>query len=81
MPVIFKASGLTYFFYSNEGDPREPIHVHVRGGGCEAKIWLQPAIGIAESKGFNSKMQSAIIRTVIDNRVLIEKTWHEHFGH
>ncbi|WP_328588202.1 DUF4160 domain-containing protein [Ciceribacter selenitireducens] len=27
---------LYFFFYSNEGDPREPIHVHVRRGGSEA---------------------------------------------
>jgi hypothetical protein len=24
MPVVFRESGLRYFFYSNEGMPREP---------------------------------------------------------
>jgi len=48
MPVVFRYQGLTFFFYSNEGDPREPIHIHVRAGGAIAKVWLEPLIGIAE---------------------------------
>ena len=42
MPVVFRHGGLRYFFYSNEGMPREPRHVHVKGGGRDAKIWLEP---------------------------------------
>ena len=80
MPVVFRQQKLTFFFYSNEGDPREPVHIHVRGGGGTAKIWLEPMIGIAESRGFNSKELSGILRLVIDNRHLIETTWHEYFG-
>jgi hypothetical protein len=49
MPVVFRHEGLRYFFFSNEGVPREPRHVHVRGGGREAKIWLEPEIFIQES--------------------------------
>ena len=80
MPVILRLDGYTFFFYSNEGDPREPIHVHVRRGGSEAKIWLEPTIGVAESKGFNSREQSAILRIVIIHRILIEKAWRVYFG-
>jgi hypothetical protein len=42
MPVVFRQEGFKFFFYSNEGDPREPIHVHVRGSGGLAKFWLSP---------------------------------------
>ncbi|KKX30854.1 DUF4160 domain-containing protein [Rhizobiaceae bacterium LC148] len=77
---VFRSGNLNFFFYSNEGDPREPIHIHVRGSGANAKIWLEPTIGVADSQGFNSKELSAIIRLVIDNRVLIRQAWHEHFG-
>ncbi|MFK3780059.1 DUF4160 domain-containing protein [Agrobacterium sp. NPDC089420] len=45
MPVVFRSGNLTFFFYSNEGDPREPVHIHVRKAGAEAKIWLEPATG------------------------------------
>ncbi|MGB3811832.1 MAG: DUF4160 domain-containing protein [Shinella sp.] len=79
MPVVFRHQHFTFFFYSNEGDPREPVHIHVRGGGAIAKVWLEPLIGIAESRGFNSRELSAILRLVAERRHLIEKTWHEYF--
>jgi hypothetical protein len=25
MPIVFKQGNLKFFFYSNEGDPREPM--------------------------------------------------------
>jgi len=80
MPVVFRFEKFTFFFYSNEGDPREPVHIHVRAAGGEAKVWLEPTIGIAESRGFNARELSAIIRKVIDNRTIIQRKWDEHFG-
>ncbi len=80
MPVVFRIGAFTFFFYSNEGDPREPLHIHVRSSGAEAKVWLDPTIGIADSRGFNAKELSVIIRHVIDNREIIRSAWNEHFG-
>jgi hypothetical protein len=40
MPVVFRERGFKFFFYSNEGNPREPIHIHVEKGTVEAKFWL-----------------------------------------
>jgi len=42
MPVVFRLNGFKFFFYSNEGDPREPPHIHVTKGGAKAKFWLRP---------------------------------------
>ena len=42
MPVVFRQSGLRYYFFSNEGEPPEPRHIHVKGGGRDAKVWLEP---------------------------------------
>lgn len=80
MPLIFRESGLRYFFYSNEGSPREARHVHVKGGGRDAKIWLEPEVSIADSYGFNSRELSAILQTVSKNRDRILEAWHDHFG-
>ncbi len=80
MPVVFRESGLRYFFFSNEGAPREAPHIHVIGGGRDAKIWLEPEASIADSYGFNSRELSAILLTVTNNRDRILKAWHEHFG-
>ncbi len=38
MPVVFRSGSLKFYLYSNEGDPREPIHIHVRGPDANAKI-------------------------------------------
>lgn len=40
MPVVFRYQGYKFFFYSNEGNPLEPAHIHVRLAGKEAKFWL-----------------------------------------
>lgn len=37
MPVVFRRDGLRYYFFSNEGLPPEPAHIHVKGGGKDAK--------------------------------------------
>ena len=80
MPLVFRDSGLRYFFFSNEGLPREPRHIHVKGGGKDAKIWLEPAVTIAESYGFNSVELARILRVVSERRDLILRAWDEYFG-
>jgi hypothetical protein len=79
MPLVFRDSGLRYFFFSNEGSPREPPHIHVKGGR-DAKIWLEPEISVAESCGFNSGELARILWVVTENRIRILRTWHEHFA-
>jgi len=37
MPVVLRYRSFKFFFYSNEGTPREPMHVHVEKDGMEAK--------------------------------------------
>jgi hypothetical protein len=80
MPVVFRDRGLRYYFFSNEGLPREPPHVHVKGRGCDAKIWLEPEATIAESYGFNAGELSSILHTVVDKRDRILRAWHDHFA-
>jgi hypothetical protein len=79
VPLVFRKSGLRYFFFSNEGSPREPPHVHVKGGGSDAKIWLQPEVSIAESYGFSSGQLARILDVVSTNKDLILEAWNEHF--
>jgi len=49
MPVVFRESGLRYYFFSNEGSPREPMHIHVKGRGCDAKIWIEPEVALRKA--------------------------------
>jgi hypothetical protein len=38
MPKIFEIEGYRGFFFSNEGTPQEPVHIHVKKGEGEAKF-------------------------------------------
>jgi hypothetical protein len=51
MPVVLRYEGYRFFFYSNEGEPRDPLHVHVRRGEATAKIWLEPELAVAAAYG------------------------------
>ncbi|SHG90662.1 DUF4160 domain-containing protein [Marivita hallyeonensis] len=79
MPTVFRQQGYRFFFYSNEGDPREPIHIHVTGGGGEAKIWLHP-VKTARYHGFDFRTLRTLMRIVEDKAERIEEAWNEHFG-
>jgi hypothetical protein len=80
MPTIFHYDGHRFFFYSNEGDPREPMHVHVMKAGCEAKFRLRPKVAVAASRGFAARTLRRLRAVVEERRALIERAWVEHFG-
>lgn len=61
------ANGLRYFFFSNEGQPPESPHIHVKGGGRDAKVWIELDVLLADSYGFNPRELSTILRTVAAN--------------
>ncbi|MGQ3046695.1 MAG: DUF4160 domain-containing protein [Niveispirillum sp.] len=79
MPVIFRWEEIRFHFFSNEGNPREPIHVHAQRADAEAKIWLYPEAAIADSEGFTRRELSQLLRVVEQNKALIEEAWHGHF--
>lgn len=80
MPTLMRNGPLRVFFYSNEGDPREPPHVHVIAGRDEAKFWLTPEVTMAYNDGLRPKLLSRALRLVEDNRAAFEEAWHEHFA-
>jgi len=80
MPTVFRQDGFRFFFYSNEGDLREPVHIHVLKGSAEAKFWVGNEIALARSRGFDARELRRIMNTITENRILIENRWHEHFG-
>lgn len=79
MPVIFRYRGYRFFIYSNEGDPREPLHVHARKGEAEAKIWLEPNIAVAESFGITGAELRDLLRVAAEHKERIRRCWDDHF--
>ena len=79
MPVIFRHKGFRFFFYSNEGNPRERMHIHVRDQGGEAKFWVKPEVGLSSSDGLNARTLRELEQTVVEHATLIEETWNDYF--
>ena len=80
MPVVLRHEGYRFFFFSTEGESREPIHVHVRKAERVAKIWLEPQISVADSYRLKSSELRRLQDVVEANQELIRSKWHEHFG-
>jgi len=79
MPTVFRHDGFRFFFYSNEGDPREPVHVHVMKGQGEARFWVRP-VEVARSSGFDARTLRRLARTIAAQATEIERAWYDHFG-
>lgn len=86
MPQVFKIGSYWVYFWSNENDPLEPIHVHVCQGspnGNATKIWITKA-GKCYLCNNNSKIPERTLRNIIKiiearSSEVIEK-WFIHFG-
>ena len=80
MPVILRFKGYIFFFYSNEGNPLEPAHIHIRNAESEVKFWLEPEIFLARNDGFNSKELREIFSIIESNQTQFKETWYDYFG-
>lgn len=86
MPQIFKIGGFVIYFWSNEGDPLEPVHVHVTDGVPSphaTKIWLTRSghCLLCHNKSNIHKSKLSHIMKIIEARhqTVFDK-WISHFG-
>jgi hypothetical protein len=80
MPAVFRFKSYRFFFYSNEGIPREPLHIHVRKGSAVAKFWLEPLPEVAESHGMAAHELHELLNVALEHKDEIARFWNEHFG-
>ena len=80
MPVILRDKGFRFFFYSHEGEPREPPHVHIRKDGSEAKFWLTPDVRCAWNRRFDERTLKLLENRVIEQQQEFEEQWHVFFA-
>ncbi len=80
MPLVFRWNGLRFHFYSNEGDPREPLHIHVNRGEADAKFWLYPTVERVYSHGLTARELRQDTEEIERRSDEIERAWNEHFG-
>jgi hypothetical protein len=46
----------------------------------QAKFWLEPAVYLADSDGFDARTLRELREVVVANMALIERTWNDHFS-
>jgi len=80
MPVVFRWNGCRFHFFSNEGDPREPVHIHVEKGDTDAKFWLFPSVEVAYNHGFNARTLRQLRAVVEERRNEFVEAWNDYFS-
>ena len=86
MLQVFKVGSYWVFFWANENDPLEPIHVHVCQGvpnGNATKIWIMKAGGCILVHN-NSRIPDRVLRNIMDvieaRSSEVIKKWTDFFG-
>jgi len=86
MPQVFKVGPYLVYFWINENEPLEPVHVHISQGKPEkdaTKVWLTRAGGCSLAHN-HSRIPSHVLRNVMDiiatRHAYIEMRWLEKFG-
>ena len=80
MPVVFRDGGYRFHFYSFEGSPREPVHVHVARPGGDMKLWLFPEVRVAYNRGLTAREQRIVQRIATERRQEIVDAWNQFFA-
>ena len=86
MPQVFKIGGYWVYFWANENDPLEPIHVHVSEGAPSAnatKIWITRAGGCYlchNNSQIPAKTLSNIMKILEARSDEIIRKWLDYFG-
>ena len=86
MPQILRIGPYIVYFWSNENNPLEPVHVHIAEGKASAnatKLWIT-STGKVILCNNNSKIPEKILRKLMSlieaNTERIIEEWIEHFG-
>ena len=80
MPELMRHQGFRFFFYSKEGAPLEPAHVHIRKDGCEVKLWLTPDVRLAWNRRVDPRTQKMLIEFTELHRAEFEERWNVYFA-
>ena len=86
MPQIFRVGSYIVYFWSNENNPLEPVHVHIAEGRASAnatKVWLTSS-GKTLLCNNNSQIAKRELRKIMriieaNSKEIIDK-WYSQFG-
>lgn len=86
MPQLLRVGPYSIYFWSNENNHLEPIHVHISEGRASAnatKLWISSTGKVLVCNN-NSNIPERILRNLVRiieaNSAEIIDAWLEHFG-
>ncbi len=86
MPQLFRFGEYCIYFWSNENDPLEPIHVHISRGKPSAngtKVWITKkghALKANNNAMIPNHLLNSFIKMIEANSEEIIQKWLEQFG-
>ena len=86
MPQIFRIGSYIVYFWSNEGMPLEPVHVHIAEGRASAnatKVWITHSghtLLCNNNSKVPQKILNGIMRMIEANSAEIIERWTDQFG-
>lgn len=73
MPTALRTGPYRLYFYSY--DCAEPRHIHVDREAMSAKFWLDPAVLLAENRGYGRQELRQLERLVQRNLEGLRREW------
>ena len=86
MPQELKIGPYTVYFWSNENDPLEPVHVHIaegKAGPNATKVWLTSTgktLLCHNNSGIPERILRRLLLVIEANSEKIITDWLTHFG-
>ena len=86
MPQLFRIGSYIVYFWSNESDPLEPVHVHIAEGRPRpdaTKIWITQSghcILSNNQSQIPSNLLKKLMRVIEANSELIQNAWLDMFN-
>lgn len=86
MPQLLRIGPYSVYFWSNENDPLEPVHVHISEGRATSnatKLWITSSgkcILCNNNSKIPEKLLKKLIRVVEANSADIINEWIDRFG-
>jgi len=74
---VLRVGRLRFYFFSRE---ETRMHIHVEGPSGEAKVWLEPAIEVAENHRLGPADLRNAVRAIKEHEHAIRAAWKAHFG-
>ena len=85
MPQVFKIGSYWVYFWSNENDPLEPVHIHVAEGSPQpnaTKIWLTrtgKCLLANNNSDIPAKTLRNIMRIIESQHQIVFQKWIQYF--